>query len=662
MYFFKRIASIFYFFFCTQSTFAQVPEAKVLDTIFVKEKANITTIGKSIPVQMLNKNQLKNSNSFQLSDALKTFSGVLIKDYGGIGGLKTISVRSLGAQHSAVSYDDVLLNDSQAGTIDLGKIPTENIEFLSLSNGLPNKIDAPARNFSAANVLSVNSLFPNLEDNKIYSVNAGLQIGSFGLWSPSLYYAQKINSKITSSTYFNYQYADGKYSFLEQNGVATRERKRSNTDVKSLLVENNLFWNLSKTQTLQSKIYYYKSDRGLPGAVVLYNDNESRQRNEDGLFFTQLKYQQQFSKIWTQNIHFKYQQSSTDYHDPDWIGQKLENLYRQKEWYLSFVNSFKISNQLHTSFAFDYANNQLKANASYFAAPTRQSYFANMVLKYKSNLLDATFNLLNNIVTEKVEKGKAMQNVNRTNPSFFLTLKPFQRDNFLLRAFVKNSFRLPNFNDLYYTLVGVRTLKPEEVTQFNIGATFNTSVARHIDLSIAVDAYKNYVNNKIVAYPSYNMFSWTMLNVDKVEITGADVCTKLNFVLPKNWFIHTDVNYTFQQSLNVSNPKDANYLHQIAYTPLHSLSGGFSVEKKQYTFSYRMLWSGWRYSSNENNNSTYLDAYGDHSVSLRKEFKLWNTSYQMMAEVLNLYNTQYEIVRSYPMPGRSFRLKMNINF
>ena len=59
----------------------------------------------SAPIQVIRSQDLKTLPTLQLSDALKFLSGIVIKDYGGIGGMKTVSVRGLGTQHTGVSYD-----------------------------------------------------------------------------------------------------------------------------------------------------------------------------------------------------------------------------------------------------------------------------------------------------------------------------------------------------------------------------------------------------------------------------------------------------------------------------------------------------------------------------------------------------------------------------
>ena len=71
------------------------------------------------PLQQMKKTDMERLGVSDVADAVRHFSGVSVKDYGGIGGLKTVSVRSLGAQHTAVSYDGVTVSDCQSGQVDI---------------------------------------------------------------------------------------------------------------------------------------------------------------------------------------------------------------------------------------------------------------------------------------------------------------------------------------------------------------------------------------------------------------------------------------------------------------------------------------------------------------------------------------------------------------
>lgn len=65
-----------------------------------------------IPVQQLQGEQLQRLASHSVADALRYFSGIQIKDYGGVGGLKTVNIRSMGTNHVGVFYDGIELGNA----------------------------------------------------------------------------------------------------------------------------------------------------------------------------------------------------------------------------------------------------------------------------------------------------------------------------------------------------------------------------------------------------------------------------------------------------------------------------------------------------------------------------------------------------------------------
>ena len=83
---------------------------------------------KTTPNQHLTSSQLEKISNNSIADALKFFSGIQIKDYGGVGGMKTVNIRSLGCQHLGISYDGILLGNAQNGQIDIGLFSLDNVE------------------------------------------------------------------------------------------------------------------------------------------------------------------------------------------------------------------------------------------------------------------------------------------------------------------------------------------------------------------------------------------------------------------------------------------------------------------------------------------------------------------------------------------------------
>ena len=103
-----------------------------------------------IPVQTMEGPVLQRLTVHSVADALRYFSGVQIKDYGGIGGLKTVNIRAMGTKHVGVFYDGIELGNAQNGTVDLGRFSLDNMEAISLYNGQRSAIFQSAKDFGSA--------------------------------------------------------------------------------------------------------------------------------------------------------------------------------------------------------------------------------------------------------------------------------------------------------------------------------------------------------------------------------------------------------------------------------------------------------------------------------------------------------------------------------
>src|SRR5690606_288919 len=89
-------------------------------------------------------------------------------------------------------------------------------------------------------------------------------------------------------------------------------------------------------------------------------------------------------------------------------------------------------------------------------------------------------------------------------------------------------FRMPTFNDRYYTFVGSVDLRPEHTRQYNLGITWGKTWSDDIKLQGTMDLYRNHIKDRITAIPTSNIFRWTMVNLGQVEIKGMDVSIQAN--------------------------------------------------------------------------------------------------------------------------------------
>ena len=307
----------------------------------------------------------------------------------------------------------------------------------------------------------------------------------------------------------------------------------------------------------------------------------------------------------------------------------------------------------------------MDTNLANFAQPTRYSWLTAFAGKYVNDRLTISASALATIINEDVKEGGSAGNHRKLTPYVSASFKPFRNEEFRIRFFYKDIFRLPSFNDLYYQEVGNTKLKPENAKQYNIGLTYSKNVCSFLPyLSATVDAYYNKVTDKIIAYPTKNLAIWSMRNLGSVDIKGIDVTGNLSLQPWEKIRINLSGNYTYQRALDVTDPdsnKDkSTYKHQIAYTPRVSASGQAGIETPWINMSYSFLYSGKRYTVGQNIAANRLDSYSDHSISASRDFRIRKVTSSLSVEVLNLMDKNYEIVRYFPMPGRSVRATLKI--
>lgn len=650
-----------------------------LRTVVVSEHSRQREVRSSTPLQILNAHTLETLNVLQLSDAVKYFSGVIVKDYGGLGGLKTVSIRSLGANHTAINYDGITINDAQTGQIDLGKFSLDNVEAISVSAGQGNDIFQPARILASAGVLNIQTLVPQLTD-RACAVRPTMTTGSFGLINPRLLVDFRLTNKLTNSLNTEYMSSNGRYPFTvfyghEQDSVS--HEKRRNSDVETFRTELSSFYTFNEKSKFRSKVFYYQSERGLPGSVAFYNEGTSNQRLWDKVFFVQGHYENYFNSKLAFQANGKFNWTYQRYLDPDYLGEqgKTENDYYQWEYYLSGSLLYRLFPEVAFSWASDATIQYMSADLNAFAYPTRFTALNALTVKYTGNRLMLVANVLSTGLQERVayeaanhpdnNYGQRGRDLHELTPSVSLSYKVFPQKDLYLRLLYKEIFRAPTFNDLYYSEVGNPKLRPEYVAQYNAGITWMRKSSGLLSLlSLSVDSYYNKVEDKIVARPSANIFKWTIENIGRVDIYGTDVAFEAQVQLSERYKVIVSGAYTYQKAWDVTSKTDEvdklHYKHQIPYTPEHSGSGRFVLENPLINLSYGIIYSGGRYSLGENIPENYVGGYTDQSISLNKKATLFNIPAFLTLEVLNFMDQQYDVIKNFPMPGRHFRLTISV--
>lgn len=638
-----------------------------------------------IPNKKLSGKELEKLNSHNIADALRYFSGVQIKDYGGMGGLKTVNVRNMGSQHVGVFYDGIQLGNAQNGTVDLGKFSLDDIESLDLYNGQKSEIFQSAKDFSSGASIYLETKRPRFIKNKKTNILVRYKTGSIQLINPSLRWEQKLSSKFNTSFSAEYIKSDGEYKFRYKrlqfdNSIAyDTTAVRKNSDIEAYRIEGGVFGQLGEG-FLEGKIYYYDSDRGLPGAIISTANGmewKNGERLTDKNFFVQTAYTKAINEKYKLKTKAKFAYDYTHYLSRDSIQfmdehvtekAQTDNTYYQQETYLSFINQYDISRVWNVALATDFQYNKLNASlrgvGTQFSYPQRYTILLSLATSFNYNNFKGQASLIGSYVHEEVRYNTKSPDKTVLTPAIFLGYTIPNNPNLTVRAFAKRIFRMPTFNDLYYAQIGYSNLKPEYTNQYNIGMSHQINFKQSFLKAIhyQVDAYYLDVTDKIIASPTGSQFRWMMTNIGKMEGMGIDFTGGINLNLGKVG-VNTTLNYSYSKMSDYSKIEGkplSSYGDQIPYTPWHSGSAICNLEYDSWGLNYSFIYVGERYDGGFNNiEKNKVQPWYTHDASLQKVFKWESYKLKCSLEANNLFNQQYEVVLNYPMPGRNYRLTVN---
>lgn len=641
-----------------------------------------------IPVQKLSGKDLERLNSHSVADALRYFSGIKIKDYGGIGGLKTVDVRNMGTHHVGVMYNGMQIGNAQNGIVDLGKFSLDDVESITLYNGERNTIFQSAKEFASASNIYINAKKPHFDKEKKNNATIRFKTASIQLFNPSFRVEKQLTPNIRTSLSSEYIKSNGRYKFrqkkhnLDGSVAYDTTAYRTNSDIEAWRIENGWFGETPKGKW-EANLYFYNSERGLPEAFIKKSQEtmETEQKLErlwDKNFFAQSswthspfdKYQFQIKGKFAYD-YTRYLARNTVVFDDELVTQNLQadNSFFQQDYYLSIAHHYDITTNWDVAVATDLQYNKLNASRkgiqTPFSYPERLSFLTSIASSVNFGKFKAQAHLLGTFTQENVKNNQKAPDRSLFTPSLVISYSPFYQKKFTIHSFYKNTYRLPTFNDLYYTNLGDANLKPESTNQINLGFQYQTQT-EHTWLNtwkIKVESYYAKVENKIIATPTSSMFRWMMTNLGKVENYGLETNFSTQSKLGK-LFLNTNFSYEYTLASDLSTTssgKTTSYGDQIPYTPWHSGSAIASLDYEKWSLNYSFIYVGKRYNGNKNNiKRNEIQPWYTHDLSINRTINWKKHTLKVSIEANNLLNQYYDVVTNFPMPGRNFRFILSI--
>jgi vitamin B12 transporter len=648
----------------TFCVWTQEDSARILRPVSIMTEmdsiARISVLSSAIPHFVLTEEKLADLAVNDIGAAMKFIPGAQLKDYGGIGGIKTVSFRSLGASHTAVLVDGVRIPNVQSGAVNLSAFEIFGVQQLDFTSGQVQDANAVASAYVQPNVLALQTLIATKPEG--FSCRLYGNVTTVSAYDQGILLRVPLGKKFFFGVQGFTRYGKGDYVFnYPLSGIET-EQRRQNSALFNLRLRSVFGMETGTSKTLFS-FSAVNNQQQLPGAIILYNPSNDQQLwNED--YRASIVHDRRIG-TWKLNLNGFYQSAYTHYYDPHFLNLKgyIDDTYLQQNAGGGFMlkhlglkgkgvfflgSDFIYSSLDGRNVAIEPLRIENNSVLGLTAAAGRFVLESNLTVQF---VRDRSTHDNKPVITRFFE----------TSPFASLSWRPIKNEALRIRSFYKHAFQLPTFNDLYYNFIGNSNLRPERANLCNLGLSYARRFGKWA-AELSLDGFYNTIYDKIVAIPTKDIFNWSMQNIGEVHATGLDA----GFLIHTSkgpWKFTWNGSYTYNLSLDVTDPESSTYEQQIPYTPFRSGTAGVAIRRKDLAFQVNAIHSGFRYSLNENNYANYLPPFTDLSVNLSVDFgigKRVNGTTRFAA--MNLIGKNYEVIRSFPMPGRYYQFTLQLDF
>ncbi len=614
------------------------------------------------PVNVIDRWEIDHAPVTTLAGLLTSAPGLYVKDYGGGSGLKSLSQRGLGAEHTAILLNGLPVNSAQNGIMDLGLTPLENFDRVEVLHG------GSSLSFGSQAVGGVVNLVSRAPASEP-AVRAGVTLGSYGYQRYSVSGGTNLQAGAFRLSYLQ-EGAKDDYRFIYHDGPASQELRRANSDYLSRSLTFRGALAVGMSTVVDAYATGVASERGVAGVLVSpWSAGTARQSDTDLLVQAGVRHSD--GRDGLLEVRAQGRNASQEYRDPAIVvaGVPLENRYRNSELRVEPRYEGKADGWLQ--YAAGGAAATYAASGSFTDGTVRRTDWgaygqARASMAGPVPGIDEMF-LMGGV------RYDAAGAVSATSPSLGFGVRSVRfragdlTDGSLsIRGAINRSFRAPTFNELYYEGGGGKgnsELRPEHGHGVEAGTTL--AFAFGGDHSFDAELFRSSVDDRIVWSPAGPGIVMPR-NMRRVEVDGYELSYSLDLL---DRSLRTRVFYANARTVNVSAayPGDPLQGKSPVYVPRET--GGATI-----SFAHRpssgpfssvggTLWytiTGPRFMTEDNLES--LPLYDVLDLSLGVGIPLWGVSLNARCEVNNVLNEDYQAIRGYPMPLRTFRLGLALEY
>lgn len=613
---------IFIELFCIFSVLFAKQDTVIYNTEDVIIHSKYNNLSKTI----INEKEIMKRNSTDIADAINGQNGISMRDYGGAGGMKMISLRASTANQIAYIYDGFKINDKSSGSLNSALFNTNYISNIEIDKQ------------GTSSIYGSNSLFGNIIINsKIPSnINITSKIGSFNNYNASIIYP--INTTTSISADYKNNTANYPINLIINNKNKTLERSNS-----QLINYNFNFTKIILNNNINHKLRYFfnYTEQGIPGAVLQdkLENNTANLINNNHYFYYNNDFNIKENRI-NNGIYYNY----SELHFKDSLNKLLNSNGINNSFYTNNIQAFseidKNINNINFKLRFDNDFTFLKGDNLLNNKEIIGNIFG----------ISLNFNREYNLNNKKLilNLGARYDVINYTNNN----ISPLLSITYLSKLFsseitLSRNFRVPSFNEMYYLNFGNSNLKPEISNTIN----FNNKLNILNNLTLSLNPYYSIINDYIMSIP-ISPVVWSASNLEKVNNYGLE--SELVFNYKK---LNINLNYTFQKAKFVENTILNNT--NLPYIPNEIINSNIYFENKYINYNLLLNYNSFRYYNQGNDVNSIINSFLLVDIVFNKSIKINNDKLNIILSLKNILNTEYELVHNFPMPAFNFLLTLN---
>jgi iron complex outermembrane receptor protein len=575
---------------------------------------------------------LSDYSNTNLSEMLSGKSMIFIKSYG-MGGVASPSFRGTGASQTLINWNGINLNSPMLGQSDLSLIPIGLVDDVHVYYG---GASMQLNNGGIGGAINIETK-PTWEKGTLVSLNAGM--GSFGEYS-GLIKVKTGNDHIQSVTKGYLLTDENNFRYLDnENGSPFVWKTRTNSQVSQQGFLQELYLNNSDN-VASARIWYQLSDRHLPPTMLSTDENE-----------------QQFDESLRIMLNDNLTRSKSNYSFTGaWLMGRLN--YSDK---LAMNNSRSLSETLvmkaeRESHPWKYTNLKISLSDEFCTV--------------KSNLYDSKENRNAGTLTASLERvcidkfgitvllSEILLNNKFLIPDFStgLQFRLIEDKEYFLKASISRNSRIPTMNDLYYPYSGNADLRNEYAFTYELTYKMDQKISSLLNTKAELSLFHSSIKDMIQWNPVNSNF-WTPGNINRVSSTGIESEISMTYSVNK-FTASLYVGYSLTKSFpEISDsPGDNSVGKQLIYIPINQANSSVRFAYGEFYTSLTTSLTGLRYTTKDD--QSYLPYYIITNSITGIKLPLHNTSIDFSLNINNLFDYNYQSIAYYPMPGRSYFVKI----